>query len=71
MNIQKMTDKELMTEYACYNPDCFNTKDVLKREMIAREIERRGFEIIEDGRVDFVKDNEIVEEFNEKGVAVI
>ena len=37
------------------NCDCFGTKDLLRAELAARELERRGYEITESKVTHFVK----------------
>jgi hypothetical protein len=61
MNIKEMDDKQLMSEYLSFNNDCFSSQDVLMREMVAIELDRRGVEIVEKKCISFYKDGEEVE----------
>jgi len=52
MSLEKMTDKQLKDRYISLWEsinviECFGSRDVLECEMIARELEKRGYEVSE------------------------
>lgn len=54
--LEEMTDEELKRQFislyeSIYVSECFGSRDVLELEMIARELERRGYEITEEPKI--------------------
>jgi len=54
-NIKKLTKKELEREYESINEvielGCFGTRDLIYRDLLEREIDKRGFEILKSVKV--------------------
>jgi len=49
----ELNDQELQSEYKSLHHsinviDCFNSKDILRMEILGQELEQRGFEITSD-----------------------
>lgn len=67
----EMSDKALIDEFLSYNPDCIGVSDVMRHEVIAAELEDRGFDIIEVVTHIIKKDGVEVEEFDKDGKAIV
>lgn len=72
--LKDMTVKQLKSDYLkLYNQieivDCFGTKDIIRYQAIAQELEKRGYEI-QEGQPTFVKkdeeENEVTEDKDRK-----
>jgi hypothetical protein len=84
LKISEMADKELQEEYrslnnAINNVDCFSATDMLRFEIIEKELVNRGYTIIEENGISFIKiktggfDNIFIRRgiLNGKGVAKV
>jgi hypothetical protein len=61
--LKNYTDQELIEEYqsltSCIEDTyCFGTKDLIEQNLIALELERRGYEATQRTIIDWVKKNE-------------
>ena len=54
-SVGKLKQEYSVLHNAITNLDCFSVSDLTQQELIARELERRGYEINEEHSVSFTK----------------